>query len=443
MKKQIILVWVFSLFSQSFAKDFVKGIALDSKTKAPIENVQVFLKEKNFATNSDKEGIFVLKNLKRRNYTLKFYRIGYEEKEVQFDFNDSIYLEILLFPAVTKVNEVFISANEPETSVKKPAIEVSGSQFRQNLGVTIAETVNSERGIEMRSMGPAPSRPVLRGLSGDRLLVLEDGGRTGDLSATSADHAVAIEPINAQRIEVIRGAEAILFGSNTLGGVVNVVSENIPTRQTENFQAVSSLQAESVNSGLAGNLNLLIPLQNFSLKFDGSLRNAEDVSTPFGKLKNTGIKTQNTNLGVSWFTSRGSFGASGSFYNSDYGIPGGFIGAHPNGVGIEVERKHFETKANFKPNFAFTKSIKLRYGFSDYKHKEIESDGLVGISFSVFTYNFSGKVLLEQKGIFQNGTLGFWTEFRDYSSGGFSFTPETIEKTFAGFYYQKANFGKF
>ncbi|KAA3606228.1 MAG: TonB-dependent receptor [Calditrichaeota bacterium] len=442
MREILSLVLVIFLFTPNFAKGLLKGKVLDFESKLPVEDVQIFLKEKNFAVISDKEGIFVFENLRSQNYTLKFYRIGYEEKEFQIDFNDSTNLKILLTPTVTKVEEVFISAEENELSVTKSAIEVSGSQLRQNLGSTIAETVTSEPGIEMRSMGPAPARPVLRGLSGDRLLLLEDGGRTGDLSATSADHAVAVEPINAQKIEVIRGAKAILFGSNTLGGVINVVSEKIPIQRVDEFHAVSSLQAESVNSGFVGSLNLLFPLQDFAVRFDGSLRNAQDVSTPIGKLKNTNIETENTNLGISWFQSKNIFGASGGFYKSDYGIPGGFIGAHPNGVGIKVERKHFETKTDFKPNFEFAKNIELKYNFSDYKHEEIEGDGLVGISFSVFTYNLSGKIHLKENEILRNGTLGFWSEIRDYSSGGLSSTPETIEKTFAGFVHQNAIFGK-
>lgn len=442
MKSILILVLAISVVSQVFAHSVLKGKIFDSKTQTPIENVQVFIKEKNLAKSSSSQGEFLFLNLKQKKLTLDFFRIGYAQKElIVYLKEDSTEIKVLLNPTETKTDEVLIFAESEEVSVS-PVLEVSGTELRENLGVTIAETMQSKPGIEMRSMGPAPSRPVLRGLSGDRLLILEDGGRTGDLSATSADHAVAIEPINAQKIEVIRGAEAILFGSNTLGGVVNVVSENIPARQEERFHAVSSLQVESVNSGFAGNLNLLFPLKDFVIKFDGSLRNAQDVSTPSGKLKNTGIETQNTSLGVSWFKSKNVFGASGSFYNSDYGIPGGFIGAHPNGVDIKVKRKHFETKANLKSNFDFVKNIELQYSFSDYKHKEFESNDLVGISFSIFTYNFSGNLKLNQKGILENGTLGFWSEIRDYSSGGFSFTPETIEKSFAGFYYQKTTFGK-
>lgn len=440
MKAILILILAIFWESQAFAHSVLKGKILDSKTQNPIENVQVLLKEKNLAHTSNAQGEFFFSNLKLKSYSLEFFRIGYTKEELKVNLkHETKEIEVFLNPTEIKANEVLILGESEKVSVNT-SLEVSGRELRKNLGVTIAETMQSEPGIEMRSMGPAPSRPVLRGLSGDRLLILEDGQKTGDLSATSADHAVAIEPINAQKIEVIRGAKSILFSSNTLGGVVNVVNENIPTERIENFHGTSGLQTESVNFGLAGNISLHIPLKGLSVKFDGSLRNADDVSTPSGKLQNTQIETMNSNLGISWFKPKSFFGIAGSFYNSDYGIPGGFIGAHPNGVKIEVKRKHFEAENRFE--VFGDKKLEFQYSFSDYKHKEFEGNGLVGVDFSVFTYNLLGKIHFEQSGIFEKGTLGFWSELRDYASGGFTYTPETIEKSVAMFYYQKAKLGK-
>ena len=198
-------------------------------------------------------------------------------------------------------------------------------------------------------MGPAPARPVLRGLSGDRLLVLEDGERTGDLSATSSDHAVAIEPMTTERIEVVRGPGTMLYGSNALGGVVNVVRGYVPAEQPQGRNGSFTWQAESVTGGLSAGLAFEQPLGPLAMRFDSSLRNAGDVSTPRGPLANTDIRTGNGSLGVSLVRPWGHLGVSGSLYDSEYGIPPDPEGGHPLGISILLERQHLESRAEFWP----------------------------------------------------------------------------------------------
>ena len=93
----------------------------------------------------------------------------------------------------------------------------------------VAGTIGSEPGLAVSSLGPAPARPVIRGLDGDRVLILQDGQRTGDLSSQSGDHGVVVKPAGAQRIEVVRGPATLLYGANAIGGLVNVITDEIPT----------------------------------------------------------------------------------------------------------------------------------------------------------------------------------------------------------------------
>src|SRR5690606_17934777 len=115
----------------------------------------------------------------------------------------------------------------------RPANVLSGQELTRRLDVTLASTLESEPGLAVTSVGPATSRPVIRGLGGDRVLVLEDGARVGDLSSSSSDHALSADPLNAQRIEVVRGPAALLYGSNAIGGVINLIREEIPTSVPE------------------------------------------------------------------------------------------------------------------------------------------------------------------------------------------------------------------
>ena len=107
---------------------------------------------------------------------------------------------------------------------------LAGQDLTKELEGTLGATLENQPGVAERSFGPGPSRPVIRGLDGDRVLILEDGQRVGDLSSQSGDHGVPLNPASATRIEVVRGPATLLHGSNAIGGLVNVISDTIPTR---------------------------------------------------------------------------------------------------------------------------------------------------------------------------------------------------------------------
>lgn len=421
------------------------GYVQDSGTAEPVSGVQVLLTEITRSGMSHEDGHFYIPELPLGKYTLRTFRIGYQNIVVSVNINhcdtNRVVLKITNSPleiAAIQVTENAESMNLATT----PDIVLENKKLRQQLGRTIAETIANEPGLDQRSMGPAPARPVLRGLSGDRLLLLEDGERTGDLSATSADHAVVIEPMTADRIEVIRGPAALIYGSNTLGGVVNVARGYIPTTWLNHIHGTATYQGETVNSGNSGGFAVTGPLGPLSLRLDGSVRHATDIRTPIGRLKNTDILTGNASAGLGLTRAWGNLGMAGSYYQSDYGIPGGFVGAHPNGVDIKLNRRHFETQARFNFPTRWMNQLKLHGTYSRYYHKELESNGILGIEFGVLSYHFSATANLQDFGWLKNGVLGIWTELRDYASGGFTFTPPTKEITGAAFIYEEVHLGK-
>lgn len=421
------------------------GYVRDSETAEPVSGVQVLLTEITRSGMSHEDGHFYIPELPLGKYTLRTFRIGYQNIVVSVNINhcdtNRVVLKITNSPleiAAIQVTENAESMNLATT----PDILLENKKLRQQLGRTIAETIANEPGLDQRSMGPAPARPVLRGMSGDRLLLLEDGERTGDLSATAADHAVVIEPMTADRIEVIRGPAALIYGSNTLGGVVNVARGYIPTTWLNHIHGTATYQGETVNSGHSGGFAVTGPLGPLSLRLDGSVRHAGDIRTPIGQLKNTDILTGNASAGLGLTRAWGNLGVAGSYYKSDYGIPGGFVGAHPNGVDIKLNRRHFEAQARFNFPDRLIHQLKLHGTFSRYYHKELESSGILGIEFGVLSYHFSGIAHLRDFGWLKNGILGVWSEIRDYASGGFTFTPPTKEYTGAAFIYEEVHLGK-
>jgi len=422
----------------------LKGYIIDSENKKPIDFARIVILDLNKTASANDLGYFEINNIKTGVFEMQVYRIGYRSATITVSVtNDtSKVLQIELLPRPISSETVVITGKRDDNSglTGDAEYKMTGEKLRQSLGLSIAKTIDGEPGMSQRSMGPAPSRPVLRGLGGDRLLILEDGSRTGDLSGTSNDHAVMLDPLNADQIEVYRGPEALQFGANTIAGVVNVWNRNIPTNKPAKFSMVNTLQAESVNNGLAGGLHGVIPYKDFAITLSSSGRTGSDIQTPIGKLMNTSISNYRFSGGVSYIKPWGYIGASGSAFNSDYGIPGGFIGAHPTGVDIETEKKHFEIKSSYLLDHnIFLHHIDANFNYTEYYHSEYESGGLLGVLFGVLTY--SGNLKLHaQESVLGKSTFGAWFQYRDYANGGFVFTPNTLERDIAAYWHNEKTF---
>ena len=213
------------------------GHVIDAESGQAVGWTTVVIEELERARMSDAEGYFFFANVPSGAHVLQSLHVGYREErfKVEVAAGDTTHVDLVIGYESLQVEGILIEGERksPVSPLQAPEVVFSGSKLRQNLSRTIAETIAYEPGIAQRSMGPAPARPVLRGLGGDRLLMVEDGERTGDLSATCSDHAVAIEPMTTERIEVVRGPHTLLYGSNALAGVVNVVRGYVPSERPD------------------------------------------------------------------------------------------------------------------------------------------------------------------------------------------------------------------
>ncbi len=431
----------------------IKGYLLDTETNEPVSNGSIMIEGTDRGAVSHADGDFIFRNVSSGTQILRAQHIGYEPgfASVEVIPNDTVEVSIRLYSRTIRGDEIQVTADyirdDQTTNIERV---MTGRTLRQQLGRTIAETLHEEPGLAQRSMGPAPARPVLRGLGGDRLLILEDGGRTGDLSATAADHALAIEPMTAEHIELIRGPSALTYGSNTMGGVINVIRGQIPRDMPDHIHMSGSTQAETVNTGYAAGMRTYGPLlNNFAFRIDGSFRESRDIGTPTGTLENTGITTYNGSMGLSYIRSWGMLGVSGNLMDTKYGVPGGIgiADAHPNGVDIEMFRRYTELRGRFDMPGSFLDRLDLDATYSYYKHEELEKPTfetdrrIVGSEFGVITTNTKIHLHHKEWSIIEKGLLGIWGEHRDYASGAFSETPETIEKAIAAYTFQETNLG--
>ena len=422
----------------SFARNqSISGHVIDVETETPLVDVHVSLLGKAGGASlsrTNRVGQFRFDEIAPGTYTLRFERVGYETLDQEIVVNaDSTAITVELKHNPLQLGEIVVTPGDEEHEhfEKTTDLNLSAQQLDQQMGATIAETLSGEVGIAQRTMGRAAARPIIRGMGGDRLLILEDGGRTGDKSASAADHAVAIDPTTATNIEITRGPASLIYGSSTLGGVVNVKRETIPQTLPNRPTVSLTFQGESVNSGLTGTTGLTIPIGDIAWRLELNRRGSDDTHTPIGIIENTSLSQTNFATGISMVKDWGHIGVSGSNYRSDYGIPGSPEG-HIQGVTIDLDRQRYEGDFEYGFQQSFLEKLKLHSTYTRYQHQEIESNNTLGVEFGLLTYNVSALAYMHGDAV-----AGVWGEYRDHATGGFYWTPHTREMSLAGFYFKQ------
>ena len=293
----------------------------------------------------------------------------------------------------------------------------------RKISTTIAETIKNEPDIAIRSMGPAAARPVIKGLSGSHVTLTEDGSFCGDMSATSPDHAVASEVLTAHKLRITRGPQILAQSFATAGGVIQVNHQDIPYDDSL-FHGYIANYAETGQPGFATAISANANVHGVSLKGEVSARNMGDMQTPNGTLKNTDIENRSIAIGAAYSLDRFKFGASFRSFNSDYGIPGGFIGGHPNGVDIELSKRDFTLQGLYIPA-ARPDTLNVIFRYNQYHHKEFETKKYVGAEFAVNQANLRIEKFIANSGPFFGIHLGTELDSRSVEMGGYVFTPPT------------------
>ena len=237
------------------------------------------------------------------------------------------------------VDEIVVTADplgDIDAHLVRPAQVLTKKELETRSIHNIGEAVANELGVSSGDFGAAVGRPVIRGLAGSRVSVLENGVSTMDVANIGADHAVPTEPAFAQQVEIFRGPATLLYGSGASGGVVNVVNDRILRYVPEDLQADILLQYETVFDGVNGAGSFNVGTGNFAFHIDGMKRNTDDYDIPGfaelnrdpdeemgkGVLENSSIESESVAAGVSWIGKRGFVGFSVSRLDSNYGILG-------------------------------------------------------------------------------------------------------------------------
>jgi iron complex outermembrane receptor protein len=346
---------------------------------------------------------------------------------------------------------------------------LDGATLTREKRGTIGETLTSQAGVSATYFGPNASRPILRGFQGERVRVLTDGIGSFDVSNTSVDHAVVINPLLAERIEVLHGPTSLLYGSSAIGGIVNVIDTRIPRSvPTEPVHIEAMGDYGTAANEFNGSAIVDIPLTpNLVLHFDGSYLNADDMkiggyvlSEPLREaaiangafdvaalkdsIPNTAAETWNVAGGLAFVGDSGNAGIAISRYSNTYGVPIRYStdpAVEAEAVTIAMEQTRVDARAEFETGRGFVEQIKLRYGFADYQHSEIEEDGTIGTSF----YNRGMEARVEfvqaQRGVWK-GAFGAQLVTRNVDViGAEAFLPRNSTTQIGAFLLEEATFG--
>ena len=356
---------------------------------------------------------------------------------------------------------------------------LSGDELQERLASTIGETLKTEPGVSSTFFGAGASRPIIRGQGGDRVRVLTNGVGSIDASSASPDHAVAAEIAHAERIEVLRGAALLRYGSSGSGGIVNVIDGRIPTEQPEgSFDGAARVGASSVDEGVEASGSFDFGLGNFVAHIDGSYKETQDYDIPgfaesaalraleeaeaaeeggegeeeeeaFGTLDNSATETTSFTGGLSYIGERGFLGFAVHKFDSNYGVPGGHEeGEEEEGeeeeeeeVTIDLDQIRVDVNGALDIEGQILSRIQVFGGFADYEHVEFEGPGEVGTVFTNKGYEGRIEAIQVERDNW-NGAFGLHYRTRDFSAiGEEAFVPETDTEQVAIYTFQEVEIG--
>ncbi|MCH8486524.1 MAG: TonB-dependent receptor [Candidatus Cyclonatronum sp.] len=403
----------------------LSGVITDD-TDTPLQGASIFIPELGTGSVTDAAGNFSLSiPSELSEVRLRISYVGFITKELRVSLPAAPELRIKLMPDLLNRESILITSSPSGSNRSfRPSAALSMHNLQERSSDNFGEAMQFLPGLNVRSFGAAPSRPVIRGFDGDRVLVLENGERMGDLGETAPDHATSLDIEAAERIEIVRGPASFLYGSGAMGGVVNLINNDIPTQWHSGVSGRLSLTGTTVNDGGSTFGRFTYGLDQTAFTARLSYRNTGDFRTPSGVLPDTFNEAFNGALGVAFRNDSFVGGLSLSGLEQTYGLPEE-ISDDDELIEIRLNRINLSGFGQFNHDGLFDQT-QLRFNLSRYGHREVEiefeddgsKDEDIEIDFRTLT--FSGSVLFvrseSQHEI--SGALGASSYMRMLNVGG-------------------------
>ncbi len=355
------------------------------------------------------------------------------DQNIQKDEQD---IETLLITA-SPLNRTVLQSSTPVSIL-------SGEELDQNQAATLGETLKNMPGVHSSFFGPVASSPIIRGLDGPRIKVVQNGLDASDASRVGPDHQVATETSTATQIEVLRGPATLLYGSGAIGGVVNVVDNRLPTQRQEGLTGEVFAQYDNVADAKTLSTDLNVGSGDFVFHVDGYNRKTGDYKIPVpadinedggsGELANSSISAHGYNLGGGWITDDTRVALSYGRMDSEYGLP------VEEDVYIKLKQNRYQGVVDWNKLSGFFKAVHLQSAYTDYQHTEFEG-AEAGTTFKNET--IESRLWAEHEVVAGwKGVMGLHYNHLDFSAlGEEAFTPPTKTNTTAVFLMEEHEMG--
>lgn len=414
-------------------------------------------------TSTDTEGNYRLTDVAPGRYTLLVHIEGFsdETRFVNVAAGADLKIDFQLQIASLK-EQVTVTASGAEQSVFdsfQTVNSVGSTRITERASTSIGEVLESETGVAKRSFGPGSSRPVIRGFDGDRVLVLQDGVRNGSVGSQSGDHGEPIDPLSAERIEVVKGPATLLYGSNALGGVVNVIGHHNDDYH-DGFRGFATVVGGTADRQGAFSGGAEYGIKRWLFRANLGAARTGDYRSPIGRVDNSSSRSNTASGGMGYFGEKAFFNGNYGYDVRRYGVPyaalfeGGkkkeVLGELPEvdeEIDLRLRRHNLRFNGGFRDlSNSFVNGLTYNFDYTDYRHQEIETeDGLdsIGTVFSNKTVSY--RAVFEQQAYKKlTGRFGFEGFDRDYQVEGAEqlIDGKVGHTAFSAFGLEELNFGR-
>jgi iron complex outermembrane receptor protein len=432
------LLLLLPAFAQMPQPGTVHGLVTLADGGSPLQGATILLSPGNRITESDARGLFTFRNVPPGLYTAvaHMHALTDDKKTLTVEPGAQATVNFALKLSALKESITVTAAGKEESVAESfmSVVSLDGYQLTAKSGSTsLGDLLENEAGVAKRSFGPGTTRPVVRGFDGDRVLILQDGMRTGALSSQSGDHGEPIDPSNIERVEVVKGPAVLLYGSNAIGGVVNVFTDHHVINQHPHDGLHFALTGVGGSANAQGGGSGSFEYGHGAWLFYGSgggMRTG-DYNTPIGRVLNSATAMSNFKAGAGRYGEHFSWNSNFQHLESTYGIPA----AHPGDEAPVLDMRRNSVRFNGAAknfNNPFLEQFEYDLGYSDYTHAELDQ-GIPGTRFFNKQLTWRGVFDQKRRGPL-TGSFGFWGLHRDYKAvGDEALSPPVKQNAFAAF----------
>ncbi|MBC7898495.1 MAG: TonB-dependent receptor [Saprospiraceae bacterium] len=456
--KLTAFIFIFSI--AAFAQGSISGkVTYGDGTALHEASVQIVQSRQ--STRTDENGDFRFSEVPAGRYTILVHLEGFADATQIATVTSGANATLDFQLQISSLKEqVTVTASGTEQSVFdsfQSVNSVGSTRITERASTSLGEVLEAETGVAKRSFGPGSARPVIRGFDGDRVLVLQDGVRTGSVGSQSADHGEPVDPLGAERIEVVKGPGTLLYGSNAIGGVVNVIG-NDENEAHEGFRGFATVIGGTADRQAAFAGGVEYGYKKFVFRGNVGAQRTGDYQTPLGRVPNSAARSNSESFGAGYYGDKTYINGSYAFDLRRYGVPyaalfeggeeppeRGELPAVDEEIDLRVRSHKFRVNGGFRElSNSFISAMQYSLDYTNYRHKEIErADGIDEVGTIFDNKTFSYRTLFEQKKYGKlTGRFGFEGFNRDYEVNGAEqlITGMVKHNAFSAFGLEELNF---